>query len=219
VFDLPVGKNKHFLSGANKFLDAVVGGYQVAFVGQWVSQSFQVAAANWGGASPLTVYGSSVPITDCRSGVCHPEYLWFNGYLSPAVIGASKNGISGIPSSYAPYLPPINNVVGAANFGNNNVPVTLKNGTVVSTGFSPGPAGANPFSQTVLLGPSNYNADISIYKVFNLNERIKLRVNVDAFNAFNIQGRVNPNTTDGTESLQTSYWTPRQIQFSGRITF
>jgi hypothetical protein len=29
----------------------------------------------------------------------------------------------------------------------------------------------------------------------------------------------NPNTTDRVESLQTSYWTPRQIQFSARITF
>jgi hypothetical protein len=42
---------------------------------------------------------------------------------------------------------------------------------------------------------------------------------VDAFNAFNIQGRVNPNTTTGVESLQTSYWTPRQIQISARFTF
>jgi hypothetical protein len=99
------------------------------------------------------------------------------------------------------------------------VPVTLKNGTVVSTAYSPGPSGSNPFSQTVILGPSNYNADISLYKVFSITERVRLRVNVDAFNAFNIQGRVNPNTTDGTESLQTSYWTPRQIQFSARISF
>jgi len=219
IVDLPVGKGRRILNNANKLLDAVVGGYQIAFVGQWVSQSFQVASANWGGANPLQVYGSSAPITDCRSGVCHPEYLWFNGYLSPAVIGAAKNGISGVPSNYLPYLPPINNVPGTSNFGNNNVPVTLKNGTVVSTAYSPGPSGSNPFSQTVLLGPSNYNADISLYKVFSLTERVKLRVNVDAFNAFNIQGRVNPNTTDGTESLQTSYWTPRQIQFSGRISF
>ena len=80
-------------------------------------------------------------------------------------------------------------------------------------------SGANPFSQTVLLGPFNYIADMSLYKVFTFTERVKLRVNVDAFNAFNIQGRVNPNTTDGIESLQTSYWTPRQIQLSARITF
>ena len=207
------------LRNANRWLDALVGGYQVAFVGQVVSQSFQVAAANWGASRPLQVYGSSVPINDCRSGVCHPEYLWFNGYISPTVINAAKNGISGIPANYVPYLAPINNTPGTPNFGNNNVTVTLKNGTQVSTAYSPGPSGANPFSQTVLLGPYNYNADISLYKVFSITERVKLRVNVDAFNAFNIQGRVNPNTTDGTESLQTSYWTPRQIQFSGRITF
>jgi hypothetical protein len=219
IVDLPVGKGKHFLHNSNKLVDALLGGYQVAFVGQVLSQSFQVAAGNWGATAPLQVYGSSVPINDCRSGVCHQEYQWFNGYISPTVINAAKNGISGLPANYTPYLAPINNVPGTANFGNNNVPVNLKNGTQVSTGYSPGPSGANPFSQTVVLGPYNYDADVSIYKVFSLSERIKLRVNVDAFNAFNLQGRVNPNTTDGTESLQTSYWTPRQIQFTGRISF
>jgi hypothetical protein len=165
------------------------------------------------------VYGSSVPITDCRSGVCHPAYQWFNGYISPLVINASKNGVSGLPSDYKPYLAPINNVPGTPNFGNNNVTVTLKNGTQVVTAYSPGPSGANPYSKTILLGPYNYNADISLYKVFSFTERVKLRVNVDAFNAFNIQGRINPNATDGIESLQTSYWTPRQIQLTARIIF
>ncbi|MBS1831603.1 MAG: hypothetical protein JST65_08230, partial [Acidobacteria bacterium] len=47
----------------------------------------------------------------------------------------------------------------------------------------------------------------------------KLRFNVDAFNAFNIQGLVNPNTSDGIQQLQSSYWTPRQIQLTGRFTF
>jgi len=219
VYDLPVGKGKRFLSNANKFLDAVFGGYQTAFVGQLVSQSFQVAAGNWGGTSNLQVYGSGVPINDCRSGVCHKEYLWFNGYLAPTVINAAKNGVYGLPANYVPYETPINNTPGTSNYGNNNVPITLNNGTVVTTAFSPGPEGANAFSQTVVLGPYNFNADISIYKVFNLTERVKLRINVDAFNAFNIQGRINPNTTDGTESLLSSYWTPRQIQFSGRISF
>lgn len=219
ILDLPVGRGKHFMRNSSRFLDALVGGYQLAFVGQVVSQAFQVAAANWGATSPVQVYGSDAPITDCRSSVCHPAYLWFNGYISPTVIGAAKNGISGIPSNYTPYLAPINNTPGAPNFGNNNVTVTLKNGTQVVTGYSPGPAGANPFSQNVLLGPFNYITDMSLYKVFSISERVKLRVNVDAFNAFNIQGRVNPNTTDGIESLQTSYWTPRQIQFTARLSF
>ena len=219
VAELPVGKGKKFLHNANKWVDAIAGGYQVAFVGQVVSQSFQPLASNWGATSQLQIYGSSVPINDCSSGVCHPSYLWFNGYIAPTVLNASKNGVTGVPASYVPYLAPINNTPGAANYGNNNVTVTLKNGTQVSTGYSPGPAGANPFSQTVLLGPFNYNADISLYKVFSITERVKFRLNVDAFNAFNIQGRVNPNTTTGIESLQTSYWTPRQIQFSGRLSF
>lgn len=219
IADLPVGKGKRLLGNAGRLLDAIVGGYQAAFVGQVISQSFQVAASNWGAAGPIHVYGSSAPITDCRSGVCHPEYLWFNGYVAPTVINAAKNGIAGIPANYTPYLAPINNVPGTPNFGNNNVTVALKNGSQVTTGYSPGPAGANPFSKTVLMGPYNYTTDISLYKVFSITERVKLRVNVDAFNAFNIQGRVNPNTTDGVESLLTSYWTPRQIQFSGRISF
>ncbi|HKE26926.1 MAG TPA: carboxypeptidase-like regulatory domain-containing protein [Bryobacteraceae bacterium] len=219
IFDLPVGRGKRFLRNSNRFLDALLGGYQVAFTGQVVSQAFQVASSNWGATGPIHVYGSSVAVNDCRSGVCHPSYLWFNGYISPTVIGASKNGISGLPANYMPYLAPINDTPGTSNFGNNNVSVTLKNGTQVVTAYSPGPSGANPFSQTILLGPFNYAADVSLYKVFSLTERIKLRVNVDAFNSFNIQGRVNPNTTDGVESLQTSYWTPRQIQFTARLSF
>lgn len=219
IYDLPFGKGKKVMGNAKGLLNALVGGYQVAFVGQVVSQAFAVASSNWGAAGPIKLYKSGAPITDCRSGVCHPAYLWFNGYISPTVINASKNGITGIPSDYQPYLAPINNTPGTANFGNNNVTVNLKNGTQVVTGYSPGPAGANPFSQTVLEGPFNYITDVSLYKVFSFGERYRLRVNVDAFNAFNIQGRVNPNTTDGIESLQTSYWTPRQIQLTARFSF
>jgi hypothetical protein len=135
------------------------------------------------------------------------------------VINAAKNGITGIPADYVPYLAPINNTPGTPNFGNNNVTVPLKNGTSVTTGYSPGPAGANPYSMTMLLGPFNFVTDMSLYKQFSITERWKLRFNVDAFNAFNLQGRVNPNTTDGIESLQTSYWTPRQIQFTARLSF
>jgi hypothetical protein len=232
IVDLPVGKGKRLLHNSNRLVDALVGGYQVAFVGQLVSQSFQVGSNNWGATSQMKVYKSSAPITDCRSGVCHPAYLWFNGYVAPTVINAAKNGISGIPANYTPYEAPINNTPGTPNYGNNNVTVTLKDGTQVSTAYSPGPSGTatssatttivsapNPFAQTILLGPFNYEADISLYKVFSITERVKLRVNVDAFNAFNIQGRVNPNPNDGIESLQTSYWTPRQVQFSARISF
>ena len=82
------------------------------------------------------------------------------------------------------------------------------------TAYSPGRAGANRLRAHHLAGTMNYRTDISLYKVFSLTERFTLRFNVDAFNALNIQDMVNPNTSDGIQSLQTSYWTPRQNQFS-----
>ena len=46
----------------------------------------------------------------------------------------------------------------------------------------------------------------------------------DAFNALNIQGFQNPNITSGEiayqpNGLSTSYWTPRQLQFTLRLQF
>jgi hypothetical protein len=165
------------------------------------------------------MYKDSVPVTDCRSGVCRPAYLWFNGYIAPPLINNPNNGVTGLPAGYTPYQTPINNTPGAPNYGTNNVRVPLLNGTSVTTAYSPGPTGSHPFWKTTLLGPFNYIADLSLYKVFSISENMKLRFNVDAFNAFNIQGFVNPNTTDGIQQLTTSYWTPRQIQFTARFLF
>jgi hypothetical protein len=225
IVDIPVGKGKRFLGNSNKWLNALVGGYQMAFVGTMVSQAFQVSSINWGAGSPVERYKDSLPITDCRSGVCRPGNLWFNGYIAPNLINTPK-GVQGIPDNYKPYLEPINNTPGTTNFGNNNVPVTLKNGQQVLTPYLPVPvystnysAGVNPYSQTILQGPRNFQTDMSLYKVFDLSERWKLRVNIDAFNAFNIQGLTNPDITSGIQTFQNSYWTPRQIQLTARLTF
>src|SRR5262249_11961411 len=157
-------------------------------------QAFQVNSVQWGDASPIELYKDAASITDCRSGVCRPGYLWFNGYIPPNLIN-TPNGVQGVPDGYKPYQAPINNTPGAPNFGNNNVTVTLKNGQQVLTAYSPAPsystyfsAGVNPYSMTILQGPKNFQTDISLYKVFDLSERWKLRLNIDAFNAFNIQG-------------------------------
>jgi hypothetical protein len=187
VVDLPFGKGKRLLRNSSRLLDALVGGYQMAFIGNVLSQSFQLGAGNWGPTSNVEMYKSKVPITDCRSGVCRDAYMWFNGYIAPALINA-KNGVQGLPANYVPYQTPINNTPGTPNYGNNNVPVKLKDGSSVLTGYSPGPAGANPFSQTVLMGPFNYIVDASLYKTFSITEQVKFRVNVDAFNALEHSG-------------------------------
>ncbi len=216
IVDLPFGRGKKFLGGANRFEDEVIGGWQIAGDGQVVSQDFTITSSNWGPTTALKTYKAR-KVTDCTGTVCHPEYLWFNGYIAPAL----QSKVSGLPSNYAPYSEPIN-----PTNGSNNVGVTLIGASSPSTvAYSPGPIGSNPFSKTVLNGPMNYNVDLSVFKVFPIRESVDLRFNADAFNAFNIQGYNNPNGTTGEIQIQpgagvaSSYWTPRQIQLTLRLTF
>ena len=219
IVDVPFGKGRRFAGNSNRFVNAVIGGWQMAFVGTVVSQAFQVATGNFGETNPITLYKREKAIQDCRSGVCRDGYLWFNGYIPPNVVNAASRGVTGLPDDYKPYLAPINNTPGTAQFGTNNVNQTLRNGQVVLTGFAPGPSGVQPYNAMVLQGPKNFQSDVSLYKEFNITERWRLRFNVDAFNAFNIQGLVNPDSGTGIQLMQQSYWRPRQVQFTGRLSF
>ncbi len=223
IVDLPIGRGKRILGNANKFANELIGGFQVAGDGSIVSQDFAINATNWGPTAPLKVYKHQIPINDCTNGVCTKEYEWFNGYIAPGRIGgncASATGcVTGLPSDYVPYQTSIDNVVGTKYYGSNEVQITLPGGKPTDIAYSPGPQSVNPFSHTILNGPFNYTVDLSIFKVFPITERVDLRLNVDAFNALNVQGFVIPNTTTGEELLSSSYNTPRQIQISARLSF
>ena len=241
IVDLPIGRGKKVLGHVNRFVDELVGGYQIAFDGNVTSQYFQPSSSNWGGdnpqgtgsINPIRVYKKKYKVTDCTSGACLPGYLWYNGFIAPMSINnpcGSPNVISGIPTSYLPLQTPVNVDpgtvtctgttvhVGNPQYLTNNVTVKLNNGTTPTVGYSPGPAGLNPFSHTFLHGPWDWSSDISIFKVFPITEKAYFRVNVDAFNAFNVQGDVNPGS-NGIQHLQSSYNTPRQIQLTARLTF
>lgn len=226
IVDLPFGRGKKFLGNSNRALNEVVGGWQLAGAGEVTSQDFTVNAGNWGATTnPLKVYKHKVPVTDCRSGVCYKEYEWFNGYIPSSVIsgnpcaGSSAKVVSGLPADYEPYQTPIDTTCGSKYYGGNEVNVTTLDGKTSPLGYSPSPGGSNPFSHTVLSGPMNYSVDLSLFKVFPITENVRLRVNMDAFNAFNIQGYNNPSGSDGLEDLRSSHNTPRQIQLTARLTF
>jgi hypothetical protein len=242
IVDMPVGRGKHFLGNANRFVDELLGGFQVAGDGNLASNDFAIMAptssssttTNWGAISPIKKYKHAAKITDCRSGVCRPAYEWFNGYIAPSVVNAAVKGVSGLPSGWVPATTPINNTpppditktckqqvctLTQANYGNNNVTVTLADGTPDNVAFSPGQQGTHPYSQKVLDGPINYTIDLSVFKVFPITESVRLRFNVDAFNALNMQGYNNPNLLDGVQLLTSSFNTPRQLQFTLRLQF
>jgi hypothetical protein len=229
IIDVPVGKGKKYLAGANRALDEIVGGWQIAGDGQIVSQDFFPGSGNFGPVNPIQYYKGQ-KITDCRSGVCVPAKIWFNGYVAPTSISgnscATTAKVVTLPSGWVPYQQPVDNVCGTANYGTQNVQVTaptLNSGNPVTVGYSPGPYNTNTYSHTIINGPINYTIDLSLFKVFPITERTNLRFNMDAFNALNMQGVPNPNGTDGTIQVTPQYATsantPRQVQFTLRLTF
>jgi hypothetical protein len=240
ILDLPFGRGKHYFTNTSRLVNEVIGGWQLAGSGNVTSQNFALSAINWGPAQPLHIYKKSKPVTDCRSGVCIKDYLWFNGYIPATVIAgnpcsttAAQTGavVNGLPSNYMPYQTPIDiGCSGATHdtyYGDNEVNITLANGKTSAITYSPGPAGNNPFSHTVINGPFNYSADLSLFKVFPITSRVFFRVNMDVFNAFNIQGTNNPDPNTGLVTYQAggvgatseNPSGPREIQITARLSF
>jgi hypothetical protein len=229
IVDLPFGRGQRFLGNSNRFMDELAGGWQIAGDGGYNTSMYAPSSSNWGPTNPITQYKHKAAITDCRSGVCHPSYEWFNGYIAPtanANVDCTAKCVSGLPSNWVPYEIPINNTPGTSNYGNNNVNLTaptLNGGAPALVAYSPGPMGNNLYSKTFLRSPINTTIDLSVFKVFPITERTSLRFNVDAFNALNQQGYNAPSGSDGTEAVASqvaaSANTPRQVQFTLRLTF
>ncbi len=243
LIELPFGNGKRFFKNSNRFVNELLGGFQLAGVGNLQSQSFQLAATNYGPNNGLQIYKHAYKVQDCRSGTCVPDYLYFNGVFAPGVIPVANGGtctmkcVNGLPgTNYVGYTQPydvrptITNAAGQSvtnpNFFTNNVVLPLANGSTLTTAYSPGPNNIlNPFSKTVVQGPFYSRVDLSLFKVFPITESSFLRINVDVFNAFNQQGATNPTTSEGLEGYVPGFGnassanTARQIQLTARLTF
>lgn len=244
IFDLPFGKGKRYFSNVNRLVDELIGGYQIAGDANLYSSDFTITATNWGPASALHTYKHGHPITDCRSGTCYTEYLWWNGYIAPTARSGNSCAaglstvVSNLPSDYTPYQTPMGQGCAApvngkavtdTYFGANSVGIYYPGSTTGSTiTYQPSPnasssggwAGSNPFSKTVLNGPFNMVNDASLFKVFPITEKTNIRFNMDVFNVFNNQGSVGPSGSDGTQNLHlSSQNAARQVQFSLRLDF
>ncbi len=230
LVELPFGRGKRFLGNANRLVDELVGGFQLAGDGSITSQTFYVGSGNWGPNNPLHVYKHSHKVTDCRSGTCIPAYQWFNGYIPKANLPASgcATVVNGLPADYVPYSQPIDTNYNPTStcgkpqdkyYNTNDVQLNLLDGTTDIQGYNPGPKSVNPWSKTYIPGPFNYNVDLSLFKVFPIKDSMRLRFNMDAFNALNVQGFNNPDSTSGIENMTSSYNQPRQIQLTLRLEF
>jgi hypothetical protein len=239
-YDFPLGKGKRWLGNANRFEEALIGGWKVVGQGTLVSTWFSLPTDNWGQIGPLQIYGTKYKIVDCRATPssatlpsqerCQEGYLWFNGYISERFINSHnaaglRNGVFGLPPSYKPAIQPITpwpkgglpTDPNAALYDTNLVDIHLSNGTTVRTNFD---NGLHPWRQQFLLGPYNWVTNASLFKFFAIKERVKMRLNIDVFNVFNQQG-LNPPGGDGIASLSQSFggigFRPRQLQGTLRL--
>lgn len=219
IVDLPVGRGKWVLGHAGRLLNELVGGYQLASIGNIYRTPVSANLGDWGPVHPLKIYKHSKPITDCRSGVCEKAYLWYNGYLPPTVTTyCEKDCVDGVPTNYEPDETPIDNTPGTEYYGQDEVAVTLSNGKTVDLAYDGGPEGSNYLNKAMVPSPVHWTVDASLFKVFPIKRDLSLRINVDAFNVFNVQGDTNPGT-DGVVQRLSSFNTPRQIQLTARLTF
>ena len=225
VVDLPVGRNHLLFSNMNRYLNVVFGGFQIAGDFQMITQIFHAPTGDWGPTSPLHIYKHKYPIQDCRSGVCYKAYYWFNGFIpATQTTNCTRNCVTGLPASTTPVQTPIDTDPSSPYYLSNSVAVQLLDGKTVVADYDGGPEGSSYLAKKWLNGPTNWNADLSIFKVIPIRGKISFRFNVDAFNVFNVQGYTNPGS-DGVEQVQagvgqaSSYWTPRQIQLTARLNF
>lgn len=242
VVEVPVGKGKWLLRNSNRLVDGILGGWQIAGVGNWRQTIWQPSTSDYGPFSKLHYYGKSKPILDCTRGAnnCLKAYYAYNGYVTQAQYNnPNGSGYQGLPGTWAtmqaggfqhqPYnLGQNNQNIGpdTNNLTGHPVQITLSNGsTVNNVGYAPGPAepsGAIPLSpnfRQYLPNPWNFSTDASLFKQFQITERIGLKINGDFFNVFNQQGTTGVSGGTGIIGTTSSANTARIVQVSGRIVF
>ena len=221
LVDLPFGKGKRLLDTKNRWVNLVAGGWQVAGLGSWRSRWFQLPDTNWGPTGKPEYYGTKYKVQDCRSGQCFDGYLYYNGYISAQVLNQPR-GILGVPNNYVASHRPVNPAPAPGqtsdlpqNFWDTNfVDMRLNNGSTVRTNVN---TFLHPWRTQIAPGPWNFNMDASLFKFIPISERVRLRLNFDAFNVFNMPGIPMPDAGTGIISLRNSNNGPRQIQITGRL--
>jgi hypothetical protein len=210
IYDLPFGKGKKFASGANRLTDALIGGWQVAAIGEWRS-------GYWMGVNASEYLFGNPSLSDDKRLLLYyggrQRRLWFAGDFSPTLAtNVDQNALQAlVPLDRGKRMM---HPVGLSY--NNQIQQVLANGTVRNT----------PITDTVswnsrafMKGPGAWNADISAFKNFTLTERVKLRFTADFFNAFNHPVDAVPDVTTGLQDLSTQPNDPRTIQLSLRLSW
>jgi hypothetical protein len=208
IFDLPFGHGKKFGSGVPGVLNQLVGGWQIAIMGDWRSGNWMSADANRfvfgdptlsaGQRPEMTIFGLH-------------QRLWFRGDVDLSSATDIKGGdpLSLVPEDRSQRL-----VRPLGPAFDNRLPLRLADGTIRLTDVTDL---YNPSSRGFIVGPGAWTVDLALHKNFKLGERINGRLSADFFNFFNHPTDEPPDNTTGLQNLSRQSNSPRIIQFSLRL--
>jgi hypothetical protein len=213
VVDLPFGRGKKFAGNASGALNQVIGGWQVATIGDWRGGFWRsVSSGRFQAGNPI-LSPNQRPEMDIFG---RHQRLWFKGDFDVTqatnVTGGNLTALVPVDRGQRvvrPFGPDC-----SGSFDTGRLAVTLADGSCFgasSTDFF------NPGKRASLIGPGAWNTDISVFKNFKIREVANLRFTADFFNAFNHPNDVDPDSTTGLQDLSKQANDPRIIQFSLRL--
>ncbi len=210
LYQLPFGRGKKYLGNVNRGVDALVGGWQLAFIGTWANGFWM------GNSASEYQFGNPALSSNKRVNVNifgQNQKLWFAGDFDPT---QASGGNVGALEQIVPVDRGARTIHPLGPGFDNFLPQTLANGSVVQTPITDN---LSWNTRNFMLGPSSWNQDISAFKYFNFTERIRLRMSGDFFNAFNHPHLNNPNSVTGLINLSSQPNDPRIIQVGARLEF
>lgn len=209
VYELPFGRGKRFGGTSSKWLDAIIGGYEVSGIYNFLSGTPLVMPTN------TSFFEGGDPAIGAKTRTHWFDTSHFAQFPTSSTTVAQLaayptwTGVTGLPG--AGYTPPTSSS-------------TPKNGVYqdFATHVS--------YNQTTfgdLRNPYTTDFTLGIRKAFAITEKVKLQLRMDAFNALNHPRFGNIDTTpgdtffgylSGTTTL-SQVNAPRQIQLAGRLFF
>ena len=208
IVDLPFGRGKAVWGGAPAPLNHIIGGWQVATIGDWRSGLWITPSTN------LYQFGDPRLDADQRVEMTFNgtrQRLWFRGFFDPTQATSVTGG------DLLALVPVDRNQRVLHQLGpnfNNQIPLQLANGTIRNTSIT---ELFNYSQRAYFLGPGAWNVDLALYKNFKIRESLAVRFSADFFNFFNHPNDVGPNVTTGLQDLSRQANDARTIQFSLRV--
>lgn len=199
VYELPFGKNRHFLN-QNGFINAIIGGWNLSGSLSLTSGAPISIVDPRGTFNTNALSGRQTPMTNLTNeqvralgGVYEANDRIY--FINPSIICPNNQATAGFGQT------PCENQV----FFNNN----------------PGEVGN--LRRTSITGPKYFNVNVALLKNINFNERIRIQLRAEAFNLLNNVNFISytqaANINSATFGQLTVAADPRRLQFGARFEF